>query len=158
MQISDNTVVSIHYTLKSDAGDILDSSENAGPLTYLHGAGNIIPGLESALTGHEQGEKLNVTVEPDQAYGVHRDDLVQKVTRDKFPVDDLQPGMRFKAETAQGTQILTVTEVQAEDVTVDANHPLAGETLHFDVEVVDTRKATAEEVEHGHVHEEGGHE
>lgn len=152
MQISENTVVQIHYTLKNQSGEVLDSSQDAEPLTYLHGAGNIIPGLETALSGREQGEKVNVTVEPDEAYGAHREELVQQVGRDMFPVDELEPGMRFKAETAEGPQILTVTKVEESDVTVDANHPLAGETLHFDVEVVEIREASSEEVEHGHVH------
>jgi FKBP-type peptidyl-prolyl cis-trans isomerase SlyD len=152
MQISENTVVQIHYTLKNQSGEVLDSSQDAEPLTYLHGAGNIIPGLETALSGREQGEKVNVTVEPDEAYGAHREELVQQVGRDMFPVDELEAGMRFKAETAEGPQILTVTKVEDSDVTVDANHPLAGETLHFDVEVVEIREASSEEVEHGHVH------
>lgn len=152
MQISENTVVQIHYTLKNQSGEVLDSSQDAEPLTYLHGAGNIIPGLETALSGREQGEKVNVTVEPDEAYGAHREELVQQVGRDMFPVDELEAGMRFKAETAEGPQILTVTKVEESDVTVDANHPLAGETLHFDVEVVEIREASSEEVEHGHVH------
>lgn len=153
MQVSENTVVSIHYTLKNDQGEILDSSRDQEPLSYLHGAGNIIPGLEAALAGHAEGDKFSVTVEPAEGYGERHPELIQKLARDLFPAGDIEPGMRFRADTATGPQILTVTEVSETEVTVDANHPLAGERLHFEVEVVGLRPASAEEIEHGHVHD-----
>jgi FKBP-type peptidyl-prolyl cis-trans isomerase SlyD len=159
MQISENTVVSIHYTLKNSQGDILDSSSDAEPLTYLHGAGNIIPGLENELSGKSLGDKLEVEVEPDLAYGQRRDELIQKVPRQQFEgIDDLQTGMRFHAQSDNGIQVITVTEIEEEQVTVDANHPLAGEKLFFAVEITDLREATEAEIEHGHVHQDGQHE
>lgn len=157
MEISNNTVVTIHYTLKNNNGDIIDSSSDAGPFSYLHGANNIIPGLESALTGKTVGEKLDTTIEPKDAYGERHDDLIQVLPRAQFAgVDDLQPGMQFQAESTEGNmQIITVTAVNDEEVTVDANHPLAGETLHFSVEILDLREATESEIEHGHTHHDG---
>lgn len=159
MQISENKVVSIHYTLKNDAGDVLDSSDGREPLAYLHGAGNIIPGLEKALEGRASGDKLNVTVQPGEGYGERNDSLIQDVPRSAFEgADEIQPGMQFHAQGPQGMFVVTVREVSDESVKVDGNHPLAGETLHFDVEVADVRDATAEEQEHGHVHGAGGHD
>ncbi|HEX7046345.1 MAG TPA: peptidylprolyl isomerase [Gammaproteobacteria bacterium] len=159
MQISPNKVVSIHYTLKNDAGDVLDSSSGREPLAYLQGAGNIVPGLEKALEGKATGEKLNVSVAPEEGYGPRHDGLMQEVPRDAFQgVEDIQPGMQFHAQGPQGPLVVTVVEAGDEAVKVDGNHPLAGETLHFDVEVTDVRDATDEEKEHGHVHGEGGHE
>lgn len=159
MQISPNKVVSIHYTLKNDAGDVLDSSAGREPLAYLHGAGNIIPGLEKALEGKSSGEKMNVSVPPAEGYGERVDGLVQDVPRDAFQgVDEIQPGMQFHAQGPSGPMVVTVKEVDEGSVKVDGNHPLAGETLHFDVEVAEVRDATAEEQEHGHVHGAGGHD
>jgi len=158
VKIAQEKVVSIHYTLKNAEGSVLDSSSGSDPLAYLHGAGNIIPGLESALEGKEAGEKLAVTVEPGQGYGDRDERLVQDVPRAAFKdVQELAPGMQFQAQGPQGTRLVVVTQVAEETVTVDANHPLAGQTLHFEVEVAEVRDATAEELEHGHVHGPGGH-
>lgn len=160
MQIQDNAVVSIHYTLTNEAGDTIDSSAGAEPLAYLHGAANIIPGLEDALVGKAVGDKLNVTVAPADGYGEHIAELVQEVPSEMFQgVDEVQIGMEFHAESNTGQPIaVTVTKVEDDKVTIDANHPLAGVTLNFDVEVVEVRDASAEELEHGHVHGAGGHE
>jgi len=153
MNIANNRVVSIHYTLTNDAGEVLDSSDGRQPLNYLPGAGNILPGLENALLDKVVGDELNVTVEPADGYGVRRDELIQKVPREAFQgVDQVEPGMRFQAQTQTGPVMVTVTEVSDTEVTVDGNHELAGQRLHFAVKVEDVREATAEEQEHGHVH------
>ena len=159
MKIAHEKVVSIHYTLTNGEGTVLDSSSGSQPLAYLHGFGNIIPGLENALEGKASGDKLSVTVEPEQGYGARDERLVQAVPRSAFKgVTELAPGMQFQAQGPQGTRLVVVTQVADEEVTVDANHPLAGQTLHFDVEVSEVRDATAEELEHGHVHGPGGHQ
>ncbi|GAA4652214.1 peptidylprolyl isomerase [Kistimonas scapharcae] len=162
MTISDQKAVLIHYTLKNDQGEVLDSSAGHPPLAYLHGAGNIIEGLENALVGKQAGDKLQVTVEPAEAYGEYDENLVQEVPMESFAgIETIEPGMQFHAEGPFGPQIVTVTAVTEESVVVDANAPLAGETLHFDVEVVEVRDATKDELEHGHIHGEGcnhGHE
>ena len=160
MQIADNAVVAIHYTLTDDAGTTLDTSrERNEPLAYLHGHGNIIPGLESALVGKQAGDKLNVTVAPEEGYGERHDALIQTVPREAFEgVDEVLPGMQFQAQTDAGPRLFTITEVEGDNVTVDGNHPLAGATLHFDVEITEVREASAEELSHGHVHGPGGHE
>ncbi len=153
MQVSENKVVSFHYTLKNDAGEVLDSSEGRDPLTYLHGAGNIIPGLEKALEGKDAGDHVEVSVAPEEAYGNRNDALVQSVPRSAFEgVDEILPGMQFQAQTPNGMQILTVMKVEEDVVVVDGNHPLAGETLHFSVDITDVREATEEELAHGHAH------
>jgi FKBP-type peptidyl-prolyl cis-trans isomerase SlyD len=158
MKIAHEKVVSIHYTLTNQEGTVLDSSSGSEPLAYLHGFGNIIPGLENALEGKEMGEKLSVTVEPEQGYGARDEQLVQAVPRSAFKgVEELAPGMQFQAQGPQGTRLVVVTQVAQDVVTVDANHPLAGQTLHFEVEVSEVRAATAEEIEHGHVHGPHGH-
>lgn len=156
MQIAENTVVSIHYTLTNDAGETLDSSrEREEPLAYLHGHGNIIPGLEGALAGKQSGDKLDVTVEPGDGYGERHDALIQEVPKEAFQgTDELAPGMQFQAQTEAGPRIFTITGVEGEQVTIDGNHPLAGQRLHFDVEVTDVREATENELSHGHVHDE----
>jgi FKBP-type peptidyl-prolyl cis-trans isomerase SlyD len=160
MQIAQDKVVLIHYTLRNDAGDVLDTSSGGDPLAYLHGQGNIIPGLEKALEGRQAGDTLNVAVEPAEGYGERDDALIQQVPRRAFSgVQNVQPGMQFHAQTSQGhTRVVTVTRVVGDMVTVDGNHPLAGEKLHFEVEVTDVREASAEELEHGHVHGPGGHD
>jgi FKBP-type peptidyl-prolyl cis-trans isomerase SlyD len=158
MKISHEKVVSIHYTLTDNAGTVLDSSSGGHPLAYLHGFGNIIPGLENALEGKATGDKLSVTVEPGEGYGERDEGLVQAVPRTAFKgVKELAPGMQFQAQGPQGTRLVVVTQVTEDLVTVDANHPLAGQTLHFEVEVSEVRDATSEELEHGHVHGPGGH-
>lgn len=158
MQITDDTVASIHYTLTNAAGDVIDASPADQPLTYLHGAGNIVPGLEQALEGSSAGDRFDVAVAPEEGYGPRHPQLIQVIPRDAFRgVDTIEPGMQFEAEGGQGPQLVTVTHVDSENVTVDGNHPLAGETLHFAIEIADVRAASTEELEHGHVHGAGGH-
>lgn len=157
MQIADRCVASFNYTLTNDAGEVLDTSNGREPLAYLHGAGNIVPGLEKAMEGKSAGETFKVDVAPEEGYGERHDALVQVVPRDAFQgVDDIQPGMQFQAQSNQGVMSVTVTKIEDGQVTVDGNHPLAGETLHFDIEVTEVREATAEELEHGHAHGAGG--
>lgn len=158
MQVAENSVVLIHYTLTNDQGEVLDSSSGGEPLAYLHGSGNIIPGLEKALEGKQAGDKLVVKVAPADGYGERNDALIQQVPKRAFQgVAQIQPGMSFTAQSSQGPMQVTVTAVAGDMVTVDGNHPLAGETLNFDVEVTEVRKATLEELSHGHVHGPGGH-
>ncbi len=153
MKVQENTVVGIHYTLKNDEGDVLDSSNNLDPLQYLQGKGNIISGLEQALDGKESGDKVNVTLEPEDAYGSYRDELVQQVPKSAFQgVNDLQEGMRFQAQTEQGALPIKIINIEDDTVTVDGNHELAGERLHFDVSIESVRQATNEELSQGHVH------
>ncbi|MAL99343.1 FKBP-type peptidyl-prolyl cis-trans isomerase [Hydrocarboniclastica marina] len=151
--MSQPRVVTIHYTLTNDQGEVLDSSRDREPLTYLEGSQNIIGGLESALNEKAQGDQAKVSVEPSEGYGEVNEELVQPVPRSAFEgVEKIEPGMQFQAQTPGGPQIVRVVEVAEDNVVIDANHPLAGQTLHFDVEVLDTREPTQEEVEHGHVH------
>jgi len=159
MQIARNKVVRIDYTLTTDANEVIDSSSDGEPLTYLHGARNIIPGLESALEGKQAGDKLNVRVEPADAYGVRDDRLIQMVPREMFEdSSEIQVGMQFHSEDPEGNMtVVTVTNTTEDTITVDANHPLAGVPLTFAVTVVEVRDATTEEVEHGHVHGPEGH-
>ena len=159
MLIGSEKVVLIHYTLTDDSGQVLDSSSGREPLAYLHGKGNIIPGLEKALEGKQAGDKVNVAVEPAEGYGERDERLVQNVPREAFEnVDEVNPGMQFQAQNEQGqARIVTVTKVADDLITIDANHPLAGASLNFDVEVTEVREPTAEELEHGHVHGPGGH-
>lgn len=156
MQIAPHHVVSIHYTLRNDAGEVLDSSSGQAPLNYLHGAHNIVPGLEQALEGRRAGEQFAVAVPPELGYGTHDPQLLQRVPRAAFVgVDEILPGMQFQAGGQMGGTPVVVTAVDAEVVTIDANHPLAGVTLHFQIEVVDVRVATDQERAHGHVHADG---
>jgi len=159
MLIAANKAVSIEYTLTNDAGEVIDSSAGGAPLVYLHGAGNIIPGLEKALEGKTTGDELNVAVEPEEAYGEYSAELVSTLSRSMFEgVDELEVGMQFHASAPDGQmQIVTIRDLDGDDVTVDGNHPLAGQRLTFQVKVVDIRDASQEEVAHGHVHGEGGH-
>jgi len=158
MKISDGKAVQIDYTLRNDKGAVLDSSEGRDPLAYLHGAGNIIPGLEAALTGKEPGDTLAVTIPAAEAYGEREDDLVTTVERALFPdPKQVQLGMRLRVQLEEGTRLATVSAMVGDKVTLDMNHPLAGETLHFDVEVMDVKDATPEEQAHGHAHGAHGH-
>lgn len=158
MAITQDSVVTIHYTLKDDAGAVIDSSASGEPLAYLHGHGNIVPGLERELTGHSAGEKLSVRVTPAEGYGEYDKGLVQSVPRRALRgIKDVQPGMHLHAQTEAGTRTVTVTRVQGDMVTLDANHPLAGKNLNFDIQIEDVRQATEEELSHGHVHGPGGH-
>lgn len=158
MQIAERTVASFHYTLTDDAGRVIDSSSGHGPLTYLHGAGNIVPGLEKAMLGRSAGDAFDVVVAPEEGYGEPNEMLVQVVPRAAFQgVDELAVGMEFQAQTPQGPMSVAIAKIEGDEVTVDGNHPLAGRTLHFAIEVTDVREASLEEVMHGHVHGEGGH-
>ncbi|MFT4021764.1 MAG: peptidylprolyl isomerase [Acinetobacter sp.] len=155
--IANNLVVSFNYTLTNAQGETLDQSQGE-PLAYLHGAGNIIPGLEKALEGKTVGDKFTVNVPAAEGYGEYNPDLVQEVPVKMFQgVENIEPGMQFQAQTDDGVQIVTVKAVEGENVLVDANFPLAGQDLTFDVEIVEVREASAEELEHGHVHGAGGH-
>jgi len=158
MTISENSVASIHYTLTDGEGKVIDTSEGQEPLAYLHGAGNIIPGLEKALLGKSVGDKFTVTIPAAEAYGVRDDSMVQELPSNMFSgIDNIEVGMEFHAETEHGLQVVTVTNVEGDNVTIDGNHPLAGVDLTFDVEVAEVRPASAEELEHGHAHGAGGH-
>ena len=160
MLIAANKAVSIDYTLTNDAGEVIDSSEGAAPMVYLHGAGNIIAGLEKALEGKVAGDELSVTVDPEEAYGEYSAELVAVLGREMFEgVEQLEVGMQFHASGPDGSmQVVTIRDLDGDDVTVDGNHPLAGQRLSFQVKVIDVRDAHAEEIAHGHVHGEGGHQ
>ncbi|MFW5926571.1 MAG: FKBP-type peptidyl-prolyl cis-trans isomerase [Wenzhouxiangella sp.] len=150
MQIANNTVVSIDYTLTDDDGQVIDSSEGREPLVYLHGHQNIIPGLEKAIEGHSEGEELDVSVDPEEGYGPYREELVQDVPREAFEgVDKVEPGMTFRAESNAGPMTVTVKEVGDDSVTVDGNHMLAGQVLNFKVAIKGVREATETEIEQG---------
>lgn len=158
MSIAQDQVVSIHYTLRDDAGEVIDRSADGAPLAYLHGHGQLIPGLERELTGKKPGERLQVKVPPAEAYGEYDQALVQKVPRRTLKgVGVPRVGMRLQAQTPQGPRAVTVTQVSGDLVTLDGNHPLAGKSLSFEVEVAAVRPATEEELAHGHVHGAGGH-
>ena len=153
MEIKKDRVVTIDYSLRDSTGKLIDSSEGAEPLLYLHGNENIIPGLEKELEGKNPGDSLTCVIAPENAYGERDEALVFKVQKKDFGENaEVAPGMQFEAQGEEGSQIVTVVKIEGEDVTLDANHPLAGQTLHFDVKVVDVREATPEELEHGHVH------
>ena len=154
MQITKDKVASIHYTLRDNHGAVLDSSDGRDPLHYLHGAGNLIAGMEEGLEGKSKGDKFSLKIEPEKGYGEKDDNLVQQVPRSAFGGQEVKTGMRFS--TNQGG-VVTVTKVGLDSITVDANHPLAGVELNFAVEVMDVREATTEELSHGHVHGPGGH-
>jgi FKBP-type peptidyl-prolyl cis-trans isomerase SlyD len=158
VHVEKNRVVTLNYTLRDEQGTILDASNGRRPLSYLHGKGNIIPGLEQALVGKAAGDRLDVTVAPEQGYGPRDERLVQIVPRTKFgDVQGLAPGMQVRATGQRGPRMVTVVRVDRDFVTIDGNHPLAGRTLHFSVEVAEVRKATHEEVAHGHAHGPDGH-
>lgn len=155
MEIKPEKVVSIDYTLKDDSGKVLDTSKESEPLSFIFGKGSIIPGLEKALEGKTPGEELSVTVEPEEGYGEYDESLIIQVTKDKFQdPDNVQEGMQVQAQSQDGhVQILTVKSVEGDQVTLDANHPLAGQRLSFDVAVSDVREPSQEELDHGHVHD-----
>jgi FKBP-type peptidyl-prolyl cis-trans isomerase SlyD len=158
MPIIQDSVVTIHYTLKDDAGEVLDRSQAGEPLTYLQGHGQLISGLERQLLGKNAGDKLSVSVPATEGYGEYNQGLVQEVPRHLLQgIDDIRPGLRLRAETDQGPRSVIVTKVADDAVTLDANHPLAGKTLHFDIEIAAVRDATDDELAHGHVHGPGGH-
>jgi FKBP-type peptidyl-prolyl cis-trans isomerase SlyD len=157
MTISQHKVVSIHYKVVDVANaEEIDSSEGGEPMTYLHGASNIIPGLEQALEGKGIGDEIEVTVEPAEAYGEYSEDRIQQVPMEAFEeMEKVEPGMMVTAQSDDGQINLMVTEVDETTVTVDANHPLAGKSLSFDVRVEAVRDASEEEISHGHVHGPG---
>jgi FKBP-type peptidyl-prolyl cis-trans isomerase SlyD len=159
MQVAQDKVVLFHYTLTNDDGEVLDSSAGSAPLAYLHGQGNIVAGLEKALDGRRAGDKLSVRVEPAEGYGVRDAGLVKRVPRRSFgSIGKLSPGMQFEAQLERGQhRVVTVTAVKGDMVTIDGNHPLAGQNLNFEVEITEIRDATEEELTHGHVHGPGGH-
>ena len=158
MQIGDQKVVTLHYTLTDNDGKVIDKSED-GSFAYLHGASNIIPGLEDALAGKSAGEEMSVSVSPEQAYGVRDEAMLQQVPKNMFEdASQIAVGTQFHAQGPNGEMlVVTVMEVEEEHVLVDGNHPLAGVELNFDVKIIDVRDASEEEVEHGHVHGPGGH-
>jgi FKBP-type peptidyl-prolyl cis-trans isomerase SlyD len=158
MSITQDQVVSIHYTLRDDAGEVIDRSAEGEPLSYLHGHGNLIPGLERELTGRKSGDRLQVKIGPAEGYGEYDQQLVQRVPRRALKdIGNVRVGMRLHAQTQEGTRAVTVTQVSGDLVTLDGNHPLAGKHLHFEVEIAAVRPATEEELAHGHVHGAGGH-
>lgn len=158
MQITSGKVVSIDYTLTSDSGEVIDSSEGGQPLVYLHGNGQIIPGLEKALEGQTSGFEAKVKVEAAEGYGLRDEKKLVVVPRDRIDgPGELKEGMQLQASNGGGMQVVTVTKIAGDEVTIDANHPLAGVNLNFDVKVRDVREATPEEIDHGHVHGPGGH-
>jgi FKBP-type peptidyl-prolyl cis-trans isomerase SlyD len=157
MTIQKNSVVTINYTLSDETGDLIESSEGQEPLTYLHGQGNVIPGLEASLEGKSAGESIKVSIPPEDAYGVWEESKMLSIPKGQFSgVDDVKTGMQFTVHSNVGEQIVTVTKVEGETVTVDANHPLAGKTLNFDVTIVGIRDATKDELDHWHAHGNGG--
>ena len=153
--VSEGKVVVFHYTLTDDDGEVVESSKEGGsPLPYLHGAGRIVPGLEEAMDGRQAGDSFQVDIDPEQGYGEKTGPGPSTVDRSEFPDHvELDEGMHFTAEAEGGQEIpLWITNIDGDDITVDHNHPLAGETLHFDVEVINVRDATDEEIDHGHAH------
>lgn len=158
MQIVNNTAVSIHYVLTNDKGEEIDSTDGGDPLVYLHGHGNIISGLEKALHNREVGDKFTIRIEPAEAYGEFSNDMIQVVSRDMFDgIDQLEVGMQFHAAVNTGSSVITVTKIDGDDITIDGNHPMAGQALNFEIEVVNVRMATKDEVTHGHIHGAGCH-
>jgi FKBP-type peptidyl-prolyl cis-trans isomerase SlyD len=155
--ISKDKIVSLHYTLKNSQGEVLDQSDAEDTFDYLHGAQNIVPGLERQLEGKKVGDKLNAVVPPHEAYGERSGEPPQAVPKEHFP-EEIEEGMQLMAEDDKGHAIpIWVAKIEGNKVFIDVNHPLAGETLHFDVEVKAIRKASKEEMEHGHPHGPGGH-
>ena len=161
MTIVKNSIATLHYTLKDDAGEILDVADENNPFLYMHGVGGMIPGLEKALENGKAGEKIVVSIAPAEAYGERNPSLTQDVPREMFGSitdEDMVVGAQFQAQTDQGVEIITVVAVEGDTIKIDGNHPMAGETLHFDVDVIDVRDATEEEVSHGHPHGPGGNQ
>ena len=158
MQITKDAVALIHYTLTDDEGQTLDSSAGGEPLAYIHGNGNLIPGLERELEGKGEGDKVDVKIAPADGYGEFDKELIQRVPRRALKgVGNLHVGMQLHAQSERGTRAVTVTQLVGDMVTLDGNHPLAGKNLNFKVEIVGVRAATEEELSHGHVHGPGGH-
>ena len=160
MQIAPNTVVTMAYTLTDSNGNVLDQADASQPFAYLHGAQNIIPGLENALNGKQANDSVTVTIAPEDAYGERNDQLTQQVPRAMFggvPDDKLVPGAKFQAQTDAGVEGITITAVDGDMITFDANHLLVGFFFFFDVQILEVRMATRDEIAHGHAHGAGGH-
>ena len=157
MKIAKDSVVRFHYTVSEVGQESLESSKDREPLAILYGHGNIIPGLETAMLDREAGESFGVDVAAADAYGEKRDGLSQRVPKKHFGAQKLEPGMQVVLQTNFGPRAVTIEKVGMSVVDVDLNHPMAGKDLHFDVEIVEVREASAEELEHGHVHGDGGH-
>lgn len=153
MKVKHNMVVTFDYTLRDDEGNILETSKGRQPLKYLHGNGNLLPGLEKALEGKQKGDVVEVRLTPEEGYGHVDESLIQEVPRDLFDdPENLEEGMQFQANTENGSYILTIKEVKDDTVVVDGNHPLAGKNLHFEIKILDVREATLEEIAHRHAH------
>ena len=159
MKVSKDKVVLMHYTLKNDKGEVIDSSEGAEPLAFLQGHGNIIPGLEKALEGCKLGDKKEVSIKPEEAYGPLMKDAIQEIPSSALKgIEEVTMGMQLQSQDEDGNPfVVTVVKIEDDKITVDANHPLAGETLHFAVSIEEIRDANKEELSHGHVHAPGGH-
>ena len=159
LDISKDTVVYFHYTLRNEDGDELETSRGSDPNAYLHGAGNIIPGLEEAMLGKSEGDVFSATVAPERAYGLRQTDRVQRVpVKHLVFKGKLRPGMVAQLNTSEGRVPVSIVKAGRHSAEVDTNHPLAGQTLVFDIEVLELRPATAEEISHRHVHGPGGHQ
>lgn len=157
MQITDNKVVGFHFKLTNDKGELIDSSADQPALRYIHGQGNILPGLEKALTGKEEGDSFMLTLQPDEGYGVRDENLVKTMPRSEIKgTAEVAVGTEFEAEFPSGPKMVTVTAIEGDNVTIDGNHPLAGEVLTFEIDVAEVREPTADEHTHGHVHGPGG--
>ena len=157
MQIESKKVVTIAYTLKDEAGEVIDTSVGGEPLLYVHGTGSLVPGLEKALDGRSVGDRFSVALSPEEGYGKRDESLIRKIPIRKLPEGKAAVGSRVRVQTDQGPAMLLVTAVRGDYATVDPNHPLADKTLHFDIEVAGVRDATPDELEHGHAHGPGGH-
>lgn len=158
--IAKDKVVLFHYSLQNEQGDLIEDSRKGEPLAYMHGHGGIIPGLEKALEGHKEGDNINVTIAPEDAYGERKDNMLQRVSAKylKHAGKKLHPGMQVAVSTDKGNRMVTVVKVGLKTVDIDGNHPLAGLTLSFNVDIVNIRDASEEEIAHGHAHGPGGHQ
>lgn len=156
--VTKNKIISMGYLLKNAEGQELDRADSNKPFSYLHGAQQIVPGLEKALEGMKIGEKKDITVPPEEGYGVENPDLRMVLDRSKFPPEmNLSIGMQFSADMGESQRVFTIKNIEGDQVMVDGNHPLAGQTLHFSVDIISIRDATTEEISHGHSHDGGGH-
>ena len=159
MNIGKHTVASFNFTLKNDSGEVIDTSEGQAPMTYLHGTDTLLPALEAALDGKAVGDKLELRLEAGDAYGERDEEQVHVVARGDLPPDEeMEVGMQLEAVSEEGTQVVTIVGIEGDEVILDGNHPLAGVALNFELEVVETRPATEEEISHGHLHGPGGHQ
>jgi FKBP-type peptidyl-prolyl cis-trans isomerase SlyD len=158
VKIDNKKVVAIHYTLTGNDGNVIDSSDGSDPLYYLHGFGNIISGLEEALAGKISGDKISVSIPPEKAYGVYNENDKIQAHKSQFEgIEEIKTGMNIQTRTKEGIKMYRVEKIFGDSVILDGNHALAGETLNFEVEIMDIRDASEEELEHGHVHGAGGH-